>query len=1020
MNSRSPECAITTSHAHPAEPSRAALGLPAVALLLCLVLPGRSSAADGTWPPASLVLPEGDTSARWDLQDERFIVPSGVRHSQFGDANYPGYSHTEPEYVLGNRVGVRVPNAVRPALGHFGRFDGELDLVPEDACISAGHVINADNTAYGYCSGWWPLFSADRAGWRNGTVNRMTGANPRFVQLLYEQARDEFDLDDWLSDPFAIRAGGDAFARVANGREEGGFPSGPRFAWGDDIVVAEVESTAAAGRTFNDPDAPSFVEPMFPWGRVDRIESDMRVTASLPFRIVQQPGTPTGSITLGRIRVRLDNPIDVGRPPGMGAWRIFSFFAPVTAPCEVASSVATYDEDQVDCSRLDLVRAVSISDAPRGVEVPVAEWLGDTPRAPEVLDQRFRWLQWTDLSPWTPALPENTFFGNRVDDEAAIDALPLRMDTDVPLATPLWLNLFAQSRIRVGRYDEGLIVSRVAETVRVRARVRDAIDKADEPGWLELDPTQPGAESLQIIASAAAHKARLVDDLLPGPGTLHPRILAQHPDALLLAVGDVPLAQRQLMLWQGPGQSRLIDLPPGSQVRRVALAERGFLVELIGLPPGEARLKLIDPLTAALRDATDPAITPLGLSANSVNAGFAGWRGDRGETWFSAVDERSEDFPNQLWRSDGTPEGTRLEATVGDGNYHYDPMGRVGPHLVFAANSRDPADETDERANGVFWSVASGVLERLPMRGAYSLRAVARVGQQLVIQAYSALPSTGVAIWSTDGTPAGTYRLDDPAQAASLTLDLLHWDEFSGIALLMGSRTGSAERTLWATDGSPGSLVQIAALPSGWEVPVGRVAWHDGYLYFALNHTRVKNGELWRTDGTPSGTQRIDAPWSADPEQGHLFALRSINGFLVYARAPERSYWRPPLTRIQQATFPELWIMTQPEVQWKLFHSQLPGQGQGTASPLSHLMFGDLSDLTAWRNGVLWVATGDPAVSTHLSPVHGEELFGFDTVQPTLIDPNYSRLPREGALPPPPYTGPLIRRIWSDGFEDVP
>ncbi len=991
------------------------------AILIVLASVGRVAAQDGTWPPASLVLPEGDTSALWNYQEETLSLISGERFSLPEQQGYPGYSHSSPEYVLGNRVAVRVPSYVRPSLSSFGRFDGELDLVPEDACTSSGHLIEADSTTYAFCSGWWPVFSGDLWGWRNGSVDRRIGANPRFDELLFISGiPSHFDLADWASDRFARTSGGSAFARVATGRQEGGFPGGQRFAWGDDSVYAEVEAKAAVGMAANDPDWTDVSG--FPLLQVTRIESDVRATASLPFRVIQQPGTPTGSLTLGRIRLRLDNPIDVQRPAGMAAWRYFSLFSPAMGSrCSVSQLPATFADDDADCSRMDLVRSVSISTSPRGIEVPVADWLVNAASPADVIDQRSRWLQWGDFLPRFVSTPADPILGPLpIAEQAAVDEQPLGMDTDVPLAASLWLNLYAQARLRMGLYEDGLISGRSADTVRIRARVQDAVGKAEEPGWLELDPSQPGAETLQIIASAAGHKARLVDDLLPGPASLRPRIVAQHPDALLLAVGDVPLGQRQLMLWQGPGQIRTVILPVGSQVSRVALAERGFLLELIGAPVGASRLQLLDPLSGALKDAADPAIVPLGGSFPSVNIGFPGWRGDRGEVWFSAVDERDEDFPNQLWRTDGSPEGTRLEATVGEGNYTYDPLGRVGPHLVFAALSRNPADNADERANGVVWSVASGLLQRLPMAGAYEVRAVSRVGQQLLIQARSALPGDGTAIWSTDGTPLGTFRLDNPSQSSSLRLDLLHWDEFTGIALLRGTGIASGERSLWVTDGSPGSLAQIASLPSGWEVPLGRMAWHDGYLYFALNHTRVERGELWRTDGTPSSTQRIEAPWSADAEQGRLIALRSVNGFLFYGRAPERTYWRPPLTQVQRATFPELWTMTKPEVQWRVFYSQLPGRGQGTPSPISPLSYGDISDVFTWRNGVIWVATGDPSVSTHLKPIHGEELFGFDTAQPTLLDPNFSRLPREGALPAPPYTGPLIRRIWVDGFEDLP
>jgi uncharacterized repeat protein (TIGR01451 family) len=137
----------------------------------------------------------------------------------------------------------------------------------------------------------------------------------------------------------------------------------------------------------------------------------------------------------------------------------------------------------------------------------------------------------------------------------------------------------------------------------------------------------------------------------------------------------------------------------------------------------------------------------------------------------------------------------------------------------------------------------------------------------------------GVELWRTDGTPAGTTRLEDlnPGAARSFA------ESFAslGSQLLFVAQTDSTGAEAWSTDGSVGG----ARLVTDLEVGPGSGAWWypvelGGAVYFA-GQDAVRGEELFRTDGTAGGTALVKDV-RPGPDSSFIGFMVNLGGVLVF------------------------------------------------------------------------------------------------------------------------------------------
>jgi ELWxxDGT repeat protein len=223
----------------------------------------------------------------------------------------------------------------------------------------------------------------------------------------------------------------------------------------------------------------------------------------------------------------------------------------------------------------------------------------------------------------------------------------------------------------------------------------------------------------------------------------------------------------------------------------------------------------------------DPSIGSSGLSVESraTAAGSAIYFGAR--RTLSAVD---------LWTSDGTVPGTAVVRTMHSDYYDGppSPVTALGTQLFFVLDARElwVSDGTDS---------GTRLLRRFHVSAGSELVAA---GGTLYFAADDG--ADGPALWRTDGSDVGTFLVAN-ASGSPNTLtafdDRLLYFAFDGVG-----------QALWSSDGTAASTVRV----SGIGESVEGAAAEDGRLYF---FTRSADDEwvfrLWTSDGTDDGTLPI-------------------------------------------------------------------------------------------------------------------------------------------------------------------
>jgi ELWxxDGT repeat protein len=262
-----------------------------------------------------------------------------------------------------------------------------------------------------------------------------------------------------------------------------------------------------------------------------------------------------------------------------------------------------------------------------------------------------------------------------------------------------------------------------------------------------------------------------------------------------------------------------------------------------------------------------------------------------GMLFFTAIDNGVV-VQSQLWKSDGTPQGTvRVRG--------------AGPARPFEW----PSDLT----------VVNGTLFFLAIH-----------------------PSHGFGLWKSDGTPAGTVKVKDihPGPANLFPRPYIGNLTVVGRTLFFAADDGVHGRKLWKSDGtatgtvmvknvSPGRVFQLKANPND------AMAGVNGLLFFVAD-----DGTLWKSDGTKGGTVPVKriAPNLDDHSRNRL---TNVNGYLyceVENGANDFKLWRSDGT--------EAGTVLVMERSFKKFITRMPGPHIGNVTTVGETMF-----FTAYRPG---------------------------------------------------------------------
>lgn len=213
--------------------------------------------------------------------------------------------------------------------------------------------------------------------------------------------------------------------------------------------------------------------------------------------------------------------------------------------------------------------------------------------------------------------------------------------------------------------------------------------------------------------------------------------------------------------------------------------------------------------------------------------------------------------PAQVWTSDGTAATTKMLAQI---------PGSVSGILSGIAGDANQVfvRSTTSTLTGAVYRIdrASSQLTTLLN---YSFSAIAAFGNGVFAFARGKLyfdnedPQNGREIWTSDGTVAGTTLLKDiAAETQTQSSNPADFVSFNG-QLFFTADDGMAGRELWHSDGtSQGTMLLVDANPGAAGSSPSDLSVAAGALYFFATDSSGA-AHLWRSDGTPSGTKALAA-----------------------------------------------------------------------------------------------------------------------------------------------------------------
>ncbi len=1003
---------------------------------------------EGQWPREAFA-GFSDASASTNAFVEALVLANSQRRDIITLQNPgAGYGHEAPEYLLNGRM-----FSVAPPQFPAPRLPGPQASIRGRQWCLASDIVVTNNVITSLCAGRGNVFPYVE-GYRTGSQQQIRKIGRQLQETLMANGfSTEFDFEhfrslvqaetpvfrpeqSWLvseyasasaltavdlnglaDDQFFEYAGGQP--TVARARVESviGMPSNRR-----DIVVDTVGNL---------------------WNRDYRVASDTRASASIPFRVVLRPGSTLDLSNLNaRVTVSLRSPVDT--TARTAAWlHTLDTEASTLTPCRMDVPGVPYIADLGDCSRIDLLRGLAITDVPVGIDAEPQAWIAATPGAVDgaaVLAATHDWRRYRDAEGNPPEgadLLQNEVLADApAADEVVLSRQALTLNVDLPLYEDYWVNLFTHGRARLGHHENGLYALKIEESFSILANLEggEAVKGglANTGNMLRIDPGQPNADQFAIVTALDSHLAELSEDILPGPDNSNPRIGAAHPEGLLVSY-SADNTQPVARVVEPDGDSWFVDLP--GPVQTVGVNQHGMLVNSSGriwqvnigdraaravMPAGAPRLELFPPAAFHVR-------------------GFSSWLSSRGRAFFTAIDPDESVIPEgggipsspvRIWISDGTDEGTVPFATAEGGGNRYDLLEVLGNNVLFAyyLDSTNPL-----LGQGALWvSNGSGASTRsLGVPGLYSLNRSTVVGNRAIIQGRRQQQngqggvSDELGIWVTDGTPEQTYSLAealaaDSAPGANLEFTLAHQRHLGGFAMLIGRDPATDGKSLWVTDGTAAGTTEILSLMPNRSTTFDNMVWHDGYLYFSLNPVSFIQGppgQLWRTDGTAVGTEQIVPPqWGDDNGVGSIRYLTSINGFLAYVL--ERDI-RQELPFIGETEVPRmnLFMMAAEDLHFPVFRNGPILNVSPGAPPFIAFSPGQIGDLTVLNDRLYFVGNGDPNTGSGTVPFHGQELFAFNTERPGLKDPGAVRQPAAGPIAAPADTRPVPLVVFRNGFE---
>ncbi|HEX2972060.1 MAG TPA: ELWxxDGT repeat protein [Tepidisphaeraceae bacterium] len=233
----------------------------------------------------------------------------------------------------------------------------------------------------------------------------------------------------------------------------------------------------------------------------------------------------------------------------------------------------------------------------------------------------------------------------------------------------------------------------------------------------------------------------------------------------------------------------------------------------------------------------------------------------------------------ELWKSDGTETGTAMvkDINAGTAGSSIADMVAVGEKVFFSANDGVHGQELWASDGSDAGTVL--VKDIKPGSGGSKLVSFCSHGGKLFFAADDG--DHGLELWGSDGMEAGTTLVKDIAAGryGSNPVGLVSTSQ----GLFFGGRDENYVEQLWRSDGTAEGTAPVSNVPGGLDVsyPLGEV---QGVLYFMSYGYLGRYGstQLWKSDGTAEGT--VELAQVRLPAIGGLGSRGCGNAILLHGR----------------------------------------------------------------------------------------------------------------------------------------
>lgn len=261
-------------------------------------------------------------------------------------------------------------------------------------------------------------------------------------------------------------------------------------------------------------------------------------------------------------------------------------------------------------------------------------------------------------------------------------------------------------------------------------------------------------------------------------------------------------------------------------------------------------------------------------------------------------------YGRELWKSDGTIEGTQLvkdintnkNITGGDSSpSNFLILNNVLYFTAFDENNGFELWRSDGTENGTY--LLKNINESTRWNLTTAPNNLYAFKNNIYFNAYS--EQFGWELWRSDGTKQGTLMLKDLNEFGDGNPQ--HFIEFNS-NLYFSANDGSHGVELWKTDGTENGTIMVKDINSGSNNSIqGELFVSGKYIYFGANNDNFGTSleyfgtELWRSDGTSEGTVLVKDIYSGYGNGINNLKAIDLNGILIFeAYTPElgKEIWR--------------------------------------------------------------------------------------------------------------------------------